>query len=257
MYQLHGELGEWPAASDFSTLPKVQKQHLNGVWKSSLNCLSLHLVYFTTLTWSCDNQESRYMDGSVWEKYGRESNIQAVTGGCSLKVVTTLGTAKTFSSLPYLCCCLCLWNPLHSYPGIFSGEPCNSSLDVSSAMCDRAANWPGSSNQVRRSTVKRKKEPYSLTPMYLSVLSKGGMGDYRKDLKLNWDILACISPTMRVAWRWHGRTLAHMCNLNRSGFCIINMHWMQGRKPAHSLRMLLGPSRISLGTTSKINSSCP
>lgn len=171
--------------------------------------------------------------------------------------MTTQGTAETFSYLPYLCCCLCFWNPLHSYSCVFSGEPYDCSLDVSCAVCDTAANWPGSSNQVRRSTVQRKKEPYSLTPMYLLVFSKGGMGNYRKYVKLNWDILVGISPTVRIWLRWHGGTPVHMCNLNRSGFCIINMHRMQGRKPARSLRMLLGPSRISLGTTSKISSSCP
>lgn len=48
---------------------------------------------------------------------------------------------------------------------------------MSSAMCDTAAR---SLNQVTSSTVQIKEKPYSLTPMYLLVMSKGGMGNYKK-----------------------------------------------------------------------------
>ena len=53
-------------------------------------------------------------------------------------------------------------------------------------------------NQVRGSTVQRKKKPYLLTPMYLLVIREGGVGNYKKDLKVNRDVLVGISPTVRI-----------------------------------------------------------
>lgn len=70
MYQLHGELLQRP-----TFWPKAAEENLDGARKSFLNCLSVQLVYLNTLMWSNGNQEPRYMDGSVWEKYGRESKI--------------------------------------------------------------------------------------------------------------------------------------------------------------------------------------
>lgn len=87
-------------------------------------------------------------------------------------------------------------DPLHSYISVCSEEPYDCILDMSSAVCDYSCQWPVTwqLNQVRSSSVQRKKNPFSLTPMYLWLISKDG----RVVTKKTWDILVDISPTGRI-----------------------------------------------------------
>lgn len=76
-----------------------------------------------------------------------------------------------------------------------------------------------------------------INPEHLLLLSKGGLGNCSKGLRPSGDILGGISPTVR----WHREgTAVHVCNLNNSGLCIINMHRMQGRDEKKTQHVLSG-----------------